>query len=970
MGAPRDMTPRMDRGTPVEARHTFRVPQSIVAVKDRDRRPRLEAGRQVSPSAHVSLWQDGISRRHAGRDTATLNAIRIARDFDPQASQAVWNFLRLLNPGHDLKAYVRGGDGSEQEEAGNGQVLLDQLARTVSNEYGGGLDQLHDVMALMLLTSGAVAGEVEPNEAGNEVVDWHPVEPALLTFKRVRADDGSMYADGTPRTVQQLGQVDQQGIWRELPAEQVFYQPLDPDVGDPYGRPPLLAMLQTVIAKAQLLTDLRAVAHNQGFPRLDVKVVWESLLKRAPAEIAEKGDEKALDDWATKMLRQIATDYEALQVDDTFVHYDFVEVKMTEGGGGSFDFGALEQVLTAQLNSSVKQLPILMGQGDASAQAGAYGGVQWNVQVLGIRALRRHVKRMIERMANVTLRIAGVPAFAKVEYDDLRTTDRLYEAQAETLEGKALEQDVRMGWRTNDQAAEIRAGQKAVADPQLTGVVPPGDVGPGQPVGEITPGSTQETNIAAASVQQWSAEWDDYVLREPEPAPRPRRRQRTMRHEPARMPNSDEYVEKYEKAAGVLFMQAMDDLIELLKLEGVIERSVARDVGDLLDEDLALEIADEVFGLGYRRQMKGLLRQAVAQGVAIGGGSRAPESVVNSIWRQNDPFVTKIRDDLSQAIFGREIRSPEDAAQWFAQNSYREDMMGRFLGKQGLEHGWAYAREEVNPGVLFRWQLGEAKHCKDCDERDSQLFTYADLQQVGYPGSDSLDCMGNCQCELVEELVAGELHELPGVYWEPDESVIELRPSEDVHRLPAGFDPGVTGAKLDKLQAEYKKQRADIAATYQQKEHALLITKDGKAIRHTSGSAGHVKLDGPLAGKLEGGWMMHNHPGGAPLSPTDLLTMSSSKLAGIESVYGGVSFRAMPGPTLTNYGPAQYQRELQAIQNDVNRDLKVLSKTDKALMGAKETTKWMHDTGGNAALKGYKRLADDGWITLDAVRSP
>ena len=131
----------------------------------------------------------------------------------------------------------------------------------------------------------------------------------------------------------------------------------------PTGDPPLLPALSAVLAKGQMINDLRAVAHNQGYPRLDVSIKWDQIMAAAPPSLREPGREADFKDWAEGVLSSIVTDYEALQVDDTFVHYDWVAIDMVGGaaGVGAFDFDALERSPTRSVNSALKTVPILLG---------------------------------------------------------------------------------------------------------------------------------------------------------------------------------------------------------------------------------------------------------------------------------------------------------------------------------------------------------------------------------------------------------------------------------------------------------------------------------------------------------------------------------------------------------------------------------------------------------------------------------
>ena len=359
-------------------------------------------GRSVDPRGRGVFGTGNTpEKRPYGRETSFIESLEAIADFDPQASQAVWNFLRLMNPGLDVVAYTGPLGKGESRESGKGQAVIDALIPECFAEYGGGLDQGHNVLALMLITHGAIAAEMAPLEDLSGTEDFYPVNPQQLEYKRVPLFPEDKVGKLT------LGQRDAKGTWIPVNPNQVFYQGLDPQVNKPYGRPPLMAALQTVLSKSVMLNDLRAVAHNQGYPRLDVKVLWEILAKAAPRNLQDGGREKDLTDWMRRQLELVAADYNSLNVDDTFIHYDWVDVGMVgpNYAATSFDFKGLEEILSRQINSALKTLPILLGYNEATSET--HGSIQWQIQVDGIKALQKLVKRLIEKLFNSTLRLQG-----------------------------------------------------------------------------------------------------------------------------------------------------------------------------------------------------------------------------------------------------------------------------------------------------------------------------------------------------------------------------------------------------------------------------------------------------------------------------------------------------------------------------------------------------------------------------------
>jgi hypothetical protein len=634
-------------------------------------------------------------------------------------------------------------------------VILDDLATRVGQEYGGGLDQFMNVLNLTQLTQGAVAAEVAPAETLDAVEDWYPIDPSLLTFKRVAVTEevnGKQVDTGQTRQI--LGQTFSNGKFVPLNDEQVFYVPLDPDVDDPYGRSPLLPAIGAVVSMAQMLNDLKAFVHNQGYPRIDVQVAWEILKAAAPAWLQAPDKEREFAAWAQERLDQLVTDYNDLKVDDTFIHYDWVQVTTTgaTGGGGtaSLSVEALEKVLLHQLVSALKHLPILLGINEATSET--HGSVQWQIFVAGVKTMQRATKRVIEKLANVTLQIYGIQAHAKVEFDAIRTVDRQAESTAEANETATRISWRDQGWIDNDEAARMMTGHDAVNDPlemqlqaeeaslQLEQLYNP----PANDLGAQQPTAKEKQQGASAKHRR--------VLRDVRAGRRQTSRQRRAIEGVLTVEELNDRAEKFGTQGGLIFMRQRDPLVELLEKQGIeIPEGEASRARPTTQE--AKDVADQVFGLGYSREMKGMLRQAIREGLAMSGmGGDPDERLVRRIWKDNVQYVRKIRDDLKRALRSGEFKTLGDVRAWFDTNLYREELMGRYLAKQGLSGGWANGRSQIRGDTQqFVWELGaNARHCGTCQERAGNTYTYEELISIGLPGSGELDCGANCKCSISE----------------------------------------------------------------------------------------------------------------------------------------------------------------------------------------------------------------------------
>ena len=226
-----------------------------------------------------------------------------------------------------------------------------------------------------------------------------------------------------------------------------------------------MPLLQIVFFQVEVLKDLKAVAHNQGHARLDISIAEEAIIKNIPQEIKVKGTQ-AIAEYANTFVQSIQKQFSQMKADDNFFHPDFIKVDMVGGTAGkSMDATALINIINQQLVSALKQLPILLGRNEGTTET--HGTVQWQIYVAGIESIQRGVKRVIERAYNVALQVQGRQSKARLTFNQLRTTDRFQDAQAEQIETNTWISRVNQGWVDNNEAANKVVGHDAVAEPQV-----------------------------------------------------------------------------------------------------------------------------------------------------------------------------------------------------------------------------------------------------------------------------------------------------------------------------------------------------------------------------------------------------------------------------------------------------------------------------------------------------------------------
>jgi hypothetical protein len=434
-------------------------------------------------------------RSYQGMDLTTIQPgayspqqlLELLADAWPELSQALWNFQRLA--ASDWSFEVRTPDKSKDDPEGKAE--LDQILSRVNANWGG-FDALIGQWVMCVVLQGACAGETVPNETVDDVWDLVAVQPWTIFFQRdtdqqfvalqwqpmtaatggaANGQSGSMTGGTKPGVFDPTARPPSpseilmtggllHGGFRRLNEVTFAYVPLDADVDDPYGRAPFASVLQLVVWDMQIIKDLRQWSHVNAFGRIDVKVIAEAAKAMMPPAVAANKKEARL--WFKKYLEDIQSAYNNLNPDDTYVHFDNVEVSATDSSGKTFDVDKLIRVLERRVFRALKQLPILMGSNEGTTET--WGTLQMEVYALGIANIQRTVASLIEKLLNVALRLRGRNSVVNFTFETLRATDRQREAAAEWQEMKNAAFARDQGWITQDEASIAVTGSEAVAD--------------------------------------------------------------------------------------------------------------------------------------------------------------------------------------------------------------------------------------------------------------------------------------------------------------------------------------------------------------------------------------------------------------------------------------------------------------------------------------------------------------------------
>ncbi len=395
-------------------------------------------------------------------DTKTLNRVNPSKlmellaDISPDVSRALWDFLLMCAPGWTVKAFK---PGTETEDK-NAQAAIDAFLLNLHGSYAApNVTPAKVVIGSIFMQGfmrGAFCGELVLDETGRMPLEIATPDPAHIRFQKV--EDAAR------------GQVWQMFQWQRgekvlLDRPTICYVPIHPFPGQPYGRPLASPALFTTVFLISILHDIRRVVQQQGWPRIDIAVEFEKLVKMMPAEDA--ADSARAKAWLEGAFTDIMAAYNSLEPDHAYVHPDAVKVNQPVGAMNASGLGAVDGIIKGLERMSIralKTLPLLMASSEGASEANA--NRQWEVFAAGIKSLQQLCEPLLERLLTLALQAQGLAAKVQFRFAELRAAELLRDAQTEALQisNEARKRDE--GWITNDDAANKIAGHKAVGEPK------------------------------------------------------------------------------------------------------------------------------------------------------------------------------------------------------------------------------------------------------------------------------------------------------------------------------------------------------------------------------------------------------------------------------------------------------------------------------------------------------------------------
>lgn len=420
--------------------------------------PPVTSGKSV-PTPPPDMYRDWAILLQSGLNIANLAGTDINSallKMSPEYTRAVWDWLRLLDPGHEINAMKIGQDDTPDKEA---QAVLDEFMAVVDQRHGSRA-VLFSEFYMNAITRGAFFGELILDDNGRVPLDIVAPDPAIVRFQKT--------VDGPYGEVFEIGQM-RNGKFETLDYPTIRYLPVDKEPSSPYGRPMFSSAVFPALFIIGLFSDLRRVIANQGYPRGEVKIVVEKLRQAFPT-MADADFNGVIEN----LISQVQAILTNLEVDEDFIHADLYEYQTASGAidasalGGA---GPITEAIERMLIRAMKTMPLMMGVTDGVSEANA--NRQWEIFAAGIKALQHHMEQLLEQLLTLALESMGVLAKVVVRFAELRAAEAQRDAETDLRKLFVAEKAELLGYMSRDEASLYAVGHKAAIVEKPVDAEPP-----------------------------------------------------------------------------------------------------------------------------------------------------------------------------------------------------------------------------------------------------------------------------------------------------------------------------------------------------------------------------------------------------------------------------------------------------------------------------------------------------------------
>lgn len=420
--------------------------------------PSIPPGKAPNKPVALQSWKTQVARsasniqrpdqRLANTDITTFrtgaDSRAVMRSYvaaSPDLSATTKSYLRVGIP-EKYTIVARDPDGAINVEA---TKLAQEILRRVT--YLGDptlgynpvtdLQSLSEALGLELVTYGSAGLELALDKQRLPTF-LQAVSTTKIVFKE---EDGGVYP------VQVVG-----GEERVLDIPTFFYISIDQDLLNAYSDSYFASAVQSVIADAQFLNDVRRSMQRVIQPRLTATIIEEKVKSSVSPDIGN--DPVKLGEYYNQLIEGISQQLSSLQPEDALVSFDSVEYSLLGTNGSSNGniadtMQTVLKILESKLAAGAKTMPAILGRdGNSSAATTSTMLFLKNADIV-----RRKLNVLYSRALTVAVRLLAQDCHVEFRYEDLDLRPQNELEAYKSMKQSRILQQLSLGFITDEEAS-------------------------------------------------------------------------------------------------------------------------------------------------------------------------------------------------------------------------------------------------------------------------------------------------------------------------------------------------------------------------------------------------------------------------------------------------------------------------------------------------------------------------------------
>jgi hypothetical protein len=358
---------------------------------------------------------------------------------DPDVSASVNAYLTVANASEPVFiAY----DQTHQIDRNGQKQLMDVLvALTTDSDYKQGFRMLDTVrtiseaMRYMLLLRGACAQEL--------VLDKLKLPSEVRTI-----DVGSLeFQEKTPGVYKPI-QLAGQGRRISLDVPTVFISYFHRDPTDVYSYSHFVSCINTIASRQHVMNTLYRIMQVTGFPRMELKVLEEVVMKSAPADVLADPAKKQA--YFNSIMSNVSSVVTNLRPEQAFVHGDSIEVGTVnqQRQGAEVNIDSVISNLNDQNQAALKTMGTVIGRGESGVNTGS---VEARIFAMNTDELNNPVGECWERILTLAMRLLGFQGYVRCYFQPVELRPDLELEPQRVMKQTRLLKDLSLGLITDDE---------------------------------------------------------------------------------------------------------------------------------------------------------------------------------------------------------------------------------------------------------------------------------------------------------------------------------------------------------------------------------------------------------------------------------------------------------------------------------------------------------------------------------------